>query len=289
MNALLIGLLCLTSLAPRSLAEDTPAKPVQLNFGVYQSDKATVMYKKFTPVLERLQEDMEPRLKRPVDIRLTIFNTYDDAIDALVYGNVDFVRFGPAPYITAKAAQPGIELLAMEQENGEKRFKGVVIVPSSSPVHSLAELKGKRFAFGDRNSTIGRYLIQSELLKAGLHANDLASYKYLGRHDTVARAVEMGDFDAGSVMMSAFEQANEKGTLRVIASFDNVTKPWVARKGLERDVIEALQKSLFALSDPAVLKELKVSGFAPTSDAEYQFVREGMKQADEFEKKRSDS
>jgi phosphonate transport system substrate-binding protein len=170
----------------------------------------------------------------------------------------------------------------MEADNGEKRFQGLIIVPKNSPIHSLADLKGKRFAFGDQNSTIGRYLAQAELAKAGLRWNDFAKCQYLGRHDTVASAVLMGDFDAGSVNVKAFESANTKSELRALITFENVTQPWVARAGLDPAVIAALQKSLMSIKDPAIVRELKFSGFLPTSDTEYQFVRDGMKQAEEF-------
>ena len=82
--------------------EDAGKSTLTLSFGVYQSDKATVMYKKLTPVLEYLQEDLEKRVGRPVDIHLSIFKSYDEGIAALVNGDIDFVRFGPASYITAK-------------------------------------------------------------------------------------------------------------------------------------------------------------------------------------------
>jgi hypothetical protein len=36
----------------------------------------------------------------------------------------------------------------------------VIAVQKDSPLKTLAELKGKKFAFGDQNSTIGRYLAQ---------------------------------------------------------------------------------------------------------------------------------
>ncbi|MBK7876000.1 MAG: phosphate/phosphite/phosphonate ABC transporter substrate-binding protein [Planctomycetes bacterium] len=291
MKLLLLALVALLPLQQRGPTpvsrptEDPSRSTLSLSFGVYQSDKATVMYRKMTPVLEYLQEDLERRLGRPTDIHLSIFKSYDDGIDALVKGEIDFVRFGPASYITAKAREPKLDLLAMEQENGQKRFKGVVIVKNDSPIQKLADLKGKRFAFGDPNSTIGRYLVQAELVKAGIHAVDLAGFKYLDRHDKVAAAVELGDFDAGAVMMATYEQANTKGTLRVLASFDNVTKPWVVRAGFDPAVQAALLESLKALQDPAVLKELKVSGFTSTSDEEYAFVRDGMKVADEFDKR----
>jgi phosphonate transport system substrate-binding protein len=279
--------LCSAVLALAPAAQKTPphqqdAPPLSLNFGVYQSEKATSIYRAFTPVIDSIMASMEARLHRPVDIKLVISKDYADTIASLTRGEVDFVRVGPASYVTAKVKQDGIQLIAMETEGGDKRFKGVVIVRKDSPIKTLADLKGRKFAFGDENSTIGRYLIQAELYKAGISSSDLAGYKYLGRHDIVASAVEIGDFDAGSVMDSAFDKANAKGNLRVIKEFDNVTKPWVARKGLDKAVLEAIQSSLYAIKDPAVLKELKISGFVPTSDDEYEMVREGMQKAEKF-------
>ena len=85
----------------------------------------------------------------------------------------------------------------MEDKKGERRFSGVIVVGADSSIKRLADLAGKRFAFGDENSTIGRYLAQAELVKAGIRARDLAHYEYLGRHDLVAKAVSLGDFRAG--------------------------------------------------------------------------------------------
>lgn len=259
-----------------------PQSVANLTFGVYQSDKATQMYRSFIPVLDAIQGEVQKRLGRPIDIQLQIFKTYDEAIEALVSGRVDFVRFGPASYITACQRNPRIRLLAMEHEDGKKRFQGVVIVPADSAVQCLADLKGRTFAFGDPNSTIGRYLVQAELAKAGVKAADLKKYEYLDRHDKVAKAVELGDFDAGAVKIETYEKRRESGKLRVIASFDNVTKPWASREGLESGIQDALREALLALKDPAALKELGVSGFLPAADEEYAFVRDGMKHAEIF-------
>jgi hypothetical protein len=40
------------------------------------------------------------------------------------------------------------------------------------------------------------------------------------------------------------------------------------------------------MKDPAVLKELKITGFVPTSDEEYRLVRDGMRLAEGFESPR---
>lgn len=286
--ALALGASAFAALAPRATSapaqsKEKAAETLSLTFGVYQTDKATVMYKMFTPVLEAIQDDMSVRLERPVDIALTIFKSYDDGIRALVEGRVDLVHFGPAPYIKAKEQNPAIQLVAMEHEKGEKRFKGVIVVKKDSALHSIEELRGKRFAFGDKNSTIGRYLVQAELVDHGIHAKDLASFKYLERHDQVASAVELGDFEAGSVKANTFKKYADKGTLRKLAEFENVTKPVVARAALEPAVFAAVQAAFFNLKDETALKDLKISGFMPTTDAEYDFVRDGMRKSASFE------
>jgi phosphonate transport system substrate-binding protein len=260
--------------------------PLHLWFGLYQSDKATEMYRKFTPVIEAIQSDVEKRLGRSTDIEMRIFKTYDDGIEALAKGTVDFVRFGPAPYILAKQRNKSIELIVMELEEGKKQFNGCIVVPRDSKIRELADLRERTFAFGDRNSTIGRYLVQEHLLKAGIRATDLGRYEYLDRHDKVAAAVLAGDFEAGAVKESNLDES--KGQLRALVTFPNVTKPWVARAGLEPATLEALRASLLTLTDPVVLKPMKVSGFAECSDAEYDSVRQSMRAAEAFESPPSD-
>lgn len=273
--------------AAQSPAPAPQQKTLNLTFGVYQTDKATVMYRSFTPLIDALQEQVAQQLKRPVDIQLTIFRSYDDGIEALCKGTVDFVHIGPASYVTAKLRNPAVQLIAMEHENNEKRVPGVVVVAKDSPITTLAELKGKSFAFGDPNSTVGRWLVQAEMVKAGLRESDFSNIKYMERHDQVADAVAHGDFDAGAVKFSTFQKANAKGALRALLMFDNVTKPVVARQGLDKDVFNAIQKGLYELKDASLFTDLKISGFMSTSDAEYEFVREGMKTAAAFEKRGS--
>ena len=263
-------------------AETAVNEPIELTFGVYSSDKATVMYKMFIPIARHLQESTEAKLKYPVDIYIKIFRTYDEGIDALVTGQVDFARFGPASYILAKAKNTKIRLLAMESKNGSKLFQGMIFVSKNSPIKSLKDVKGKRFAFGDHNSTIGRYLAQAELVNAGIYGRDLEAYEYLGRHDKVVKAVLLGDYDVGSAKESTFNKYNTQDELRVIQRFDNVTKPWIAREGLDIALSKALKETLLCLTDQEILSEAKISKFVKTDDLDYRLIRDGMKIAQEF-------
>lgn len=247
---------------------------VELNFGVYTSDKPSVMVQKFRPVLNALTESLQKKLGQPVKIRLQVASGYSKGVEDLVNGRVDFARFGPASYIHAKKLNPGITILAIESKKGRKVFNGVICVRDDSAIRSIADLKGKRFAFGNKRSTIGRYLSQNYLYARGVHAKDLEAFEYLGRHDKVGAAVASGKYDAGALKESTFRKLIKKGApLRSIATFTNVTKPWIARSGLPNEIFIALRDALISLDNPAALKALRKDGFLPGNDSDYVSIR----------------
>ncbi len=103
-----------------------PTEPfTRLSFGLYRTDRASSLHAKFKPIVEALERSMTARLGHRVEIPIRIHKTYDAGLDALVRGTVDFVRFGPASYVLACQREPGVNLLAMEQKKGGKRFKGL--------------------------------------------------------------------------------------------------------------------------------------------------------------------
>jgi phosphonate transport system substrate-binding protein len=252
-----------------------------ITFGIYTSDKPTAMYQKFKPIIDYLQSRITQNGSNAM-VKMKIFPSYAAAVDALVEGNVDFARFGPASYIMARDRDENIRLLAMEHKKNRKRFYGVFIVAKNFPINSINELKGKSFAFGNKNSTIGRYLSQAELVKAGIRSADLTQYDYLGRHDKVALAVAVGNYNAGVVKENTFKKYAESKGLKKIAQFPNVTKPWAVRAGFDDNLFAILQQALLELKDKKTLKALKQDGFLVAEDSDYDFVRQGMRLSEEF-------
>lgn len=277
------GLLLAAAAACGSALDARAQEPTTLSFGVYSYKKPTDVYLSFQPAVQHLQAAASTRLGRPVRIDVRVFKTYEECLEAFVAGEVDLVRFGPASYVLAQQRNPRIQLLVAEQEDGRKTCKGVIAVRADSDIRTLADLKGKRFAFGNEQSTIGRYLSQAELVKAGIHAADLASYRYLDRHDNVYKSVEIGDHDAGALHIDTFTDLNhEGGKLRVLHVFDNVGKPWIARAGLPEDLTRCMRRCLLELQDPKALAALQVCGLLPATDRDYQPVRDGMRLSDRF-------
>ena len=60
----------------------------------------------------------------------------------------------------------------------------------------------------------------------------------------------------------------------------------MARSELPSDVFKSLRNALLNMKDETVLKPLGVSGFFPSSDKEYAFVRDGMQQSKKFDIKK---
>ena len=267
------------SVLAASIAAQTPTR---LTLGTYAFRKPTEIYKQFQPVTIELSRLLTAQMGEPMAVELHITKSYEECLDSFVDGKIDMVRFGPASYVLAKRRNPKVELLGAEKE--DSRGVGLIVVRDDSPIKTLGDLVGKRFAFGDPMSTIGRYLSQAELARANVVGSQLAGFAYLDRHDIVFKAVEIGDYDAGALHADTWKELNGKAArrLRILHSFDNVPKPWVARAGLGDGVVAALRTSLLKLDEPAALKALKVPGFVPTTDVEYDIVRKGMEGAARF-------
>ncbi|PRZ46162.1 phosphonate transport system substrate-binding protein [Tritonibacter scottomollicae] len=256
---------------------------IELVFGTYAADKPSATVRKYRPFLTFLETRMEALLDEEVTINLRISKDYEASIDDLASGRVDFARFGPASYVHAMDRNSGISIIAMESKKGEKRFKGVIAVHKDSAIENVEDLVGLSFAFGDELSTIGRYLSQSYLLDAGISANDLHGYAYLGRHDLVGEAVGAGKFSAGALKESTFKELVAKGVpIRALASFDNVTKPWLARSDLDPRVFEAMQRVMLSADNEEIVKRVAKNGFLAGVDADYDFVRRAMKRSRDF-------
>lgn len=256
---------------------------IELSFGTYTSDKPTTMVKKFRPVINALEKELEEITGEKVKIKLHISRNYQKGIEDIVSGKVDFARLGPASYIEAKHKSPGIKLIAMESKKGKKRFNGVICIRKDSEIKQLTDLRGRSFAFGNQKSTIGRYLSQALLVKNFIFAKDLKNFEYLGRHDKVAYSVANGQFDAGALKESTFKKVVKKGkSLKALVTFENITKPWVMRSNFPESLFKKIQSSLLNIRDKKALKLLKKDGFLVGSDSEYDVVRDAIKNNKEF-------
>lgn len=259
-----------------------PAAAVQtLRFGSYASERPSEELRKLEPFKRYLEASLKEQ-GLPVNVEISIFATYEEGLDALVTGDIDFSRLGPASYILAKRKNHDLTLLASEAHGGDKNFPAVIVVARDSPIKTIADLRGKRFAFGDPNSTAGRYLPQAELARAGVNARNLASYEFLGRHDKVLFAVASGRFDAGATNVNTFTKYADAKNLRELVRYPSPTHAWTARSKLDPAMVKALRKALLDMADPALTELIDRNGFLPATDGDYDEMRRIMNLAKKF-------
>jgi phosphonate transport system substrate-binding protein len=76
--------------------------------------------------------------------------------------------------------------------------------------------------------------------------------------------------------------------IRELVRFPNVTKPWIARSGLDEDVLQALRASLLEVKDRGALAPLKIDGFLEGNDDDYKVIRKAMENNQAFFAERDD-
>jgi len=278
MKAMLVTVIMMFSTTIASAQTD-----IQLRFGVYTSDKPSSMVKMFRPLLNEIEIQLSKRTGKDIKIRLSVAKSYEQGIEDLVTGKVDFARMGPASYVISKRANPNLRLLAMESKGGKKVFYGIICVKEESTITEISQLRGESFAFGSKRSSIGRYLAQQTLVDYQVRAKDLSSFEYLGRHDRVGSAVGSGSFAGGALKESTFKKLKEKGIpIREIARFPNVTKPWIASESMSEELATSLIQLLLSLDNAKVLKGINKNGFLPASGEDYSIIRQSIESNDEF-------
>jgi phosphonate transport system substrate-binding protein len=250
---------------------------MQLVFGTYSSDKPSAMVEQIRPALDRVAESLGEALGQRVEIRMQVMKDYKEGVALIVAGHADIARLGPASYVKAKSESPDLDILAMESQGGATTFNGVICVRADSAITDVAQLRGKAFAFGAEDSTLGRYFAQLRLARSGVRAHDLGRYEYLGRHDKVGMSVGTGLFDAGSLEETTFDKLVKNGVpIRAILKYPNATRPWVARAGLEPRLKRLLSQALLTLSDPKALAALRFDGFLAGDDSDYEPTRQAI-------------
>ncbi len=273
-------LLLLTALCgpAAAVAEETPASgaeaaPLTLGFMPYLN--AEHLIEKYTPLAQYLGA----ALQRPV--RITVAKDYAEHIRRTGEDRLDISFLGGSPYVVIgdryRTPKP---LLARYAFEGSPVFRSVVFAARDSPLQSLAELRGRRMAFGNINSTLSTQVPLYMLMQAGVGLDDLGASVHLRNHENVVLGVVFGDFDAGAVAEEVFEE-NQHQPIRLLAASPGLsTHVFVTRSDLPPSLQARIRQALLALdpADPpqrAVLQAIspKLTGFVPVQDADYDLHR----------------
>ena len=165
----------------------------QLTLWVHPYLPATEVITKFSPLADYLSKECGQSIK------IKVSKTYDSHVKRVGENQMDLAYMGPGPYVKMTHTYGRKQILACLEVNGKPFFHGMIITRQKSTFKTLQDLQGKRFAFGDPNSTMSYLMPRSMLRQAGVDLGDLENYGFLGSHNNVALAVLGGYYDAGGV------------------------------------------------------------------------------------------
>lgn len=227
------------------------------------------MYLSFLSCLER---------KTGQRFRLHISPKDRSIVDELGSGEVDLAAIGTGSYLEAREKY-GVRMLVRGlNAQGQGEYRSFVITRPGSPVRSLADLRGRTFAFGARTSTQGYLIPRIILAEAGVDLEDLKGYDHTYSHAETANAVISGKFDAGGVQDTLGQNLANRGLVRIIAASRYYPSSGIAvSRDVSPEVVAAVRQALleFAPQGPDKddlyhweLSEMPL-GFATAQEPDY--------------------
>lgn len=259
-----------------------------LRISAIPDEAPTELQRKFKPLGEYLEK--ETGLK----VQFTPVSDYAAVVEGLAAKKIDLAWLGGFTFVQARLRtqdMPGGGVTPIVQRAEDEKFLSKFIVPADSPAKTLADLKGKNFAFGSPSSTSGHLMPRHFLLKDGINPDkDFKNVAFSGAHDATVAFVASGKADGGVLNASVMDKLIEKGDanakrVKVIAT----TPPyydynWTVRPGMDAALVKKLTDAFLKL-DPAnpAHKELmdlqRASKFVATRPANYDGIEAAARNA----------
>jgi phosphonate transport system substrate-binding protein len=230
-------------------------------------------------------EDREPlrayltkAMGRPVILEAA--DLQSDNIDRIANGSYDFACLGALAYIQSRARSGVIPLV---QRTSDLYLHSVFITGATSSIHSLSDLKGRLFAFGDIKGASTHLIPYRELMRAGIDPQTDLKVRFSGSNPATAALVQTGVVDAGALDETIFNSLISDGKLdsQKVRVF-YTSKPFVAYVFVARKDVPVAERERFARAllvlkagkDDSVLRILRAKRFVVANDEEYAPIRQ---------------
>ena len=172
-----------------SLSIATTHAAETLRVSAIPDEAPTELIRKFKP----LGEYLEQQLGMPV--KFTPVSDYAAVVESLASDRLDLAWLGGFTFVQTRLKTGDAIPLVQREQDEQFTSKFITADPE---VKSLADLKGKTFAFGSVSSTSGSLMPRYFMLQDGIKPEDFFSrVAYSGAHDATAAWVQAGKADAG--------------------------------------------------------------------------------------------
>jgi phosphonate transport system substrate-binding protein len=174
-----------------ALASPVDRGPV-LKFGVgmFQPDR-----EKNDATYRPLAEYLSAKLNRRVELRTV--DSWEGLAKSLANGETDMALMGPWGYVLANN-EAGAQVVSTILYDDKPEYFGIIVTHPNSGINSIADLKGKTFAFGDKGSTSGYLIPRHFFMTQGITPEKYFKKVIYTKHQAIETQVAQGVLDAGA-------------------------------------------------------------------------------------------
>jgi len=270
-----VGLFC--------VAAATASAQGTLKVSAIPDEAPTELQRKFVPLGKYLER------QTGMKVEFIPVTDYAAVVESLATGRIDMAWLGGFTFVQASKRTNGAAIPIVQREE-DTRFTSK-FVTSNPQIKTLADLKGKTFAFGSPASTSGHLMPRYFLIQAGIEPDrDFKNVAFSGAHDATVAFVQSGKVDAGVLNASVYDKLVEQKKIdpdkvRVFA----VTPPyydynWTVRGGMDPALVKKLTEAFLKL-DPKnpehaqILELQRATKFVPTRPENYAGIESAARSA----------
>jgi phosphonate transport system substrate-binding protein len=123
---------------------------------------------------------------------------YNGTIQAISSGQVDMATIAGGGYanVDAQVGNKVAPILTVRSAEGAMGYYSALLVKTDSPVHSLADMKGRTLGYVDFNSTSGYLYPRAKMREQGIEPDTFfGKTSFAGGHAQAVMALENGQFE----------------------------------------------------------------------------------------------
>ena len=165
-------------------------EPLRLGVGLFQPDK-----EKNDATYQPLANYLANKLGR--DVKLRTVDSWEGLAKSLANGETDLALMGPWGYVLANH-EAGAQAISTILYDGKPEYFAIMVTHPKSGIKTVADLKGKTFAFGDKGSTSGYLIPLHYFMTQGITPETYFSKVLYTKHQAIETQVTQGLLDAGA-------------------------------------------------------------------------------------------
>lgn len=257
--------------------DNNPYSNTVLKLGRIPFTNSSEMLKKHELFLDYLTKKLGVRR-----VTLQTAPDYSSNLKQIVDGKIDIAWMSTMTSVDARKMKE-VELLVKPVRYGSTSYRGIIITRQDSGIKNLKDLKGKRFAWVEKESASAYIFPRALLLNAGINPDkDFSEVAFLGKHDTVVYNVLIGKYDACACYDDArttLKDQSKINELTIIGRTEDIcNEPIVVRSSLPEDLKNKLKEALLSLDYKSpegkrILENLTdVQGFKTVDPRDYDAV-----------------